>query len=166
MAATANPKLPRIVLLDVKTPLSIGKEIEVIKADTERSWINPILLYIRDGILPEDRKQARKLKCRAARYTMLDGMLYHQGFTLPLLRCLDVEEADYVLREIHEGICSNHSGVRTLAFKAIRQGYFWPTIHQDAKGITKSCKACQSFSDIPAQPPEKLTVMSSPWPFA
>ena len=30
------------------------------------------------------------------------------------------EEADYVLREIHERICSNHSGARTLAFKALR----------------------------------------------
>ena len=128
--------------------------------------MDPILLYIRDGILPEDRKQARKLKCRAARYTMLDGVLYRRGFTLPLLRCLDVEEADYVLREIHEGICGNYSGVRTLAFKVLRQGYFWPTMHQDAKEMTKSCKACQSFLDIPAQPLEKLTAMSSPWPFA
>ena len=39
-------------------------------------------------------------------------------------------------------------------------------MHQDAKEMTRSCKACQSFSDIPAQPPEKLTTMSSPRPFA
>ena len=83
-----------------------------------------ILLYIRDGILIEDIKQARKLKCRAARYTVLNGLLYYRGFTLPLLRYLNVEEADYVLREIQEGICSNHSRVRSLAFKALRQRYF------------------------------------------
>ena len=78
-----------------------------------------ILSYIRDGILPEDRKQAMRLKCRAARYTLLDGVLYRRGFTLPMLRCLDDEEDNYVLREIHEGICGNHSRVRTLAFKML-----------------------------------------------
>ncbi|XP_024039207.1 uncharacterized protein LOC112097847 [Citrus clementina] len=115
---------------------------------------------------PKDKRQARKLKCRAARYTLLDEVLYHRGFTLPLLRCVNDEEADYVLREIHEGICGNHSGARTLAFKALRQGYFWPTMHQDAKKMAKNCKTCQSFSEVPAQPPEKLTTMTSPWPFA
>ena len=39
-------------------------------------------------------------------------------------------------------------------------------MHQDAKGMVKNCRVCQSFSDIPAQPPERLTVMSSPWPIA
>ena len=71
-----------------------------------------------------------------------------------------------MLREIHEGICDNHSGTSTLAFKALLQGYFSPTMHQDAKGMAKNCKVCQNFSEIPAQPPERLTAMSSPWPFA
>ena len=44
-------------------------------------------------------KQARKLKCRATRYTFLDGILYRREFTLPLLRCLDDEEANYMLRK-------------------------------------------------------------------
>ena len=104
----------------MRTSPSIRKEVEVMRISTEESWMDPILLYIRDGILPEDKRQARKLKCRAARYMLLDRVLYCRGFTLPLLRCLDDEEADYVLREIHEGICGNHSGVRTLTFKALQ----------------------------------------------
>ena len=128
--------------------------------------IRPIIQTTRSNQSPENRKQARKLKYRAARYTLLDGLLYHRGFTLPLLRYLDDEEANYVLREIHEGICRNHSRVRTLAFKALRQGYFWPTMHQDAKGIAKNCKVYQSFSYVPVWPPERLTAMSSPWPFS
>ena len=161
MAAIANPKLPKSVPLEVRTSPSIGEEAEVMRISTEESLMDPILAYIRDGVLPEDKRQARKLKCRAARYTLLDEVLYRRGFTLPLLRCVDDEEADYVLREIHEGICGNHSGARTLAFKALRQGYFWPTMHQDAKKMAKNCKTCQSFSEVPAQPPEKLTTMTS-----
>ena len=41
------------------------------------------------------------------------------------------------------------------------KGIFWPTMHQDAKRMTKTCKVCKSFSDVPTQPPERLTAMSS-----
>ncbi|KAH9802826.1 Ribonuclease H [Citrus sinensis] len=165
MAAITDPKLPKSVPLEVRISPSIGEEVEVMRVSTRESWMDLIRAYVRDGVLPEDKRQARKLKCRAARYTLLDEVLYRRGFTLPLLRCVDDEEADYVLREIHEGICGNHSGARTLAFKALRQGYFWPTMHQDAKTMAKNCKTCQSFSEVPVQPPEKLTTMTSPWPF-
>ena len=158
MATIADRKLPKSIPLEVKTSPSIREEVEVIRMSTERSWIDQILSYIRDSILSEDRKQTRKLKCRATRYTLLDGVLYRQGFTLPILRCLDGEEANYVLREIHEGVCSNQSRAKTLAFKALWQGYFWPTMHQDAKGITKNCRVCQNFSDVPAQQANRYVI--------
>ena len=88
MAAMADLKLSKSVPLEVRTSPSIGEEVEVMRVSTKNSWMDPILSYIRDGTLPEDREQARKLKCRAARYTLLDGILYCRGFTLPLLRCL------------------------------------------------------------------------------
>lgn len=79
---------------------------------------------------------------------------------------MDEDDADYVLREVHEGVCGTHYGVSSLAYKALRQGYFWPTMHHDAQEKTKSCKSCQSFANFPAQSPEKLTVMTSSWSFA
>ncbi len=63
MAATADPKLPRSVPLEVRTSSSIGEEAEVMGVDNKRSWINPIISYVCDDILPVDRKQARMLKC-------------------------------------------------------------------------------------------------------
>lgn len=75
--------------------------MEVIGVDARASWIDPNISYIRYGSLPMDKKQARKLKCQVARYTLLDGMLYRRGFTLPLLQCLDDEEANYMVQEIH-----------------------------------------------------------------
>ena len=38
-------------------------------------------------------------------------------------------------------------------------------MREDAKNMVKSCDKCQRFAKIPHLPPEKLTVMSSPWPF-
>ena len=76
MTAIVDPKLPKSVPLEVRTSPSIGEEVEVMRVSTEESWMDPILVYIRDSILPEDKRQARKLKCRAVRYTLLDGVLY------------------------------------------------------------------------------------------
>ncbi|GJW27229.1 reverse transcriptase domain-containing protein [Tanacetum coccineum] len=42
-------------------------------------------------------------------------------------------EANYVIREIHNGSCGMHVGPRAVVRKAMRQGYYWPTMHADAK---------------------------------
>ncbi|GKU89881.1 hypothetical protein SLEP1_g3957 [Rubroshorea leprosula] len=37
-------------------------------------------------------------------------------------------EAEYTLREVHEGVCGSHIGARNLAHKVLKQGYYWPNI--------------------------------------
>jgi hypothetical protein len=61
---------------------------------------------------------------KARRFTMVNGMLYKRGFTLPLLKCVSPEEGNYILQEIHEGICGSHSGARVLAHKTVRAGFY------------------------------------------
>ncbi|KAH9684964.1 Ribonuclease H [Citrus sinensis] len=121
MAALADPKMPKLVPLEVKTNLSIEQSLEVMQIEQKGSWMDPIVLYIRDGVLPPDKLRARKIRAQASRYTMIDGVLYRRGYTLPFLRCLDEDDADYVLREVHKGICENHSGGRSLAHKPFAQ---------------------------------------------
>ncbi|KAK3005556.1 hypothetical protein RJ639_016354 [Escallonia herrerae] len=95
----------------------------------------------------------------------MDGSSNTSG-SVPYLRCLTPSEANYPLREVHEGICGQHLGVRALAQKVLRQGYYWPTMHRDALDYTKKCDACQCFSLIPKQSPSPLSSLSSPIPFA
>uniref|UniRef100_A0A2N9H4Y6 Uncharacterized protein n=1 Tax=Fagus sylvatica TaxID=28930 RepID=A0A2N9H4Y6_FAGSY len=76
------------------------------------------------------------------------------------------KEANYVIREVHEGICGNHSGARALAHKLTRAGYYWPSLLHDATQYVKTCDKCQRFANIPRAPPEEITPMTSPWPFA
>ena len=47
---------------------------------------------------------------------------------MPYLKCVNKEEVKYILEEIHEGVCEDHVGLRSLVSKVIRTGYFWPTI--------------------------------------
>ena len=125
-----------------------------------------IVLYLKDGKLPEGKDEAKKLRVRAARYVLMDKVLYKRGFSQPYLRCLAPDETNYVLREVHEGAYGNHSGARSLIHKVVCAGYYWPTVQADAKAYVKVCDQCQQFSNVPKQPSEYLTPMKAPWPFA
>ena len=94
------------------------------------------------------------------------GVLYRRGFLRPYLWCLNREEVDYVMREVHEGICGNHSGAQSLVHKLIRAGYYWPTMLKDAQAYVKAYNKCQRFSNLIKQPSKELTPMTAPWPFA
>ena len=132
---------------------------EVQQIEGEENWMTPIVVYLKEGRLLEDKDEVRKLRIKASKYVLIDEVLYKRGFSQPYLRCLAPDESNYVLSEIHEGLCGNHSGVRTLVHKVIRVGYYWPTIQADAKTYVKVCDQCQRFSNIPRQPSEYLTLM-------
>jgi len=40
------------------------------------------------------------------------------------LRCVEEEEAKYVLEVVHRGICDDHMGAKSLVRKIIKAGYF------------------------------------------
>ncbi|GKV18271.1 hypothetical protein SLEP1_g28676 [Rubroshorea leprosula] len=130
------------------------------------SWTDPILSFLRDGIVPADGQEAMKLRRKASRYTLVDGVLYKRSFSLPLLRCLNPYETEYALREVHEGVCGSHVGARTLAHKVLRQGYYWPNMYKDATQFVQRCQKCQFFAHLIHQPVEELTTLVAPWPFA
>ena len=105
--------------------------------------MTPIISYFKDGKLPEGKDEAKKLRVKAARYVLINEVLYKRGFSQPYLRCLTPNEANYVLREIHEGACGNHSEARSLIHKVVRAGYYWPTVQANAKAYVKVCDQCQ-----------------------
>ena len=92
----------------------------------------------------------------------MNGKLYGQGYAMPDLRCLRLDEAEYIMREIHKDVCSNHSGKRSLAQKALRQGYYWPTMQKDSIELVQKCDKCQRYAHVLKQP---LSTIVSPWPF-
>ena len=86
-------------------------------------------------------------------------------FFTPILKCIAGKDTEYVLREVHEGICGNHIGARALAGKVLRQGYYWPTILRDATDLVRICKICQEHAKISRLPYEPFISIISPWPF-
>ncbi|GJY81826.1 reverse transcriptase domain-containing protein [Tanacetum coccineum] len=101
--------------------ISAAEVLEIVeeKGDT---WMNPTFKYLSDGTLPAEGKKVRAVK-----------RSFH---------------ANYVLREIHEGSCNMHVGTRSVMAKALRIGYYLPTMHEDARKLIQACKDCQ-FQDNP-----------------
>ncbi|WP_374695624.1 integrase zinc binding domain-containing protein [Areca yellow leaf disease phytoplasma] len=71
------------------------------------------------------------------------------------MKCLIPSDADYALREVHEGICAIIRG-RSLAYKIIRQGYYWPTMQKDAADFVRRCDSCQRYANIQRRPASQL----------
>ncbi|XP_012851807.1 PREDICTED: uncharacterized protein LOC105971499 [Erythranthe guttata] len=112
----------KVTLLTSPQPeITSPTEVQYTEED-EPCWFTPILKYLKKRELLADPTEARKLKTRAARFVIVGEELYKRGFSSPYLKCLDPTTADYVLREVHEGICGNHLSGRTLALKLLRQG--------------------------------------------
>ncbi|RVW62086.1 hypothetical protein CK203_058942 [Vitis vinifera] len=169
---TASLPIKEVILLPIHvqvnpsvTETSTCNTIEANQAD-DQEWTEDIISYLRTSTLPEEPKQAHKIRVQAARFTLIEGHLYKQSFTGPYLRCLNHSKALYVLAELHEGVCGNHSGGRSLAHKAHSQGYYWPTMKKDAAAYVRKCDKCQRHAPIPHVPSETLKPISGPWPFA
>ncbi|KAL5567021.1 hypothetical protein UlMin_030185 [Ulmus minor] len=138
---------------------------EITTIDASDSWMTPIVSYLTSDELPEDRNEARRLRAKAARFTIHDGKLLKRSFSGPYLRCVTPIEASHVLSELHDGECGNHSGGRSLANRALTAGYYWPTMRSDSTSHVKRCDSCQRFAAVSHLPPEQLRPILSPWPF-
>ncbi|KAL0294805.1 UNVERIFIED_CONTAM: hypothetical protein Sradi_6867400 [Sesamum radiatum] len=97
---------------------------EVLTGDALPSWKDGIEAYLKTGTLPQDPKEARAIRVRAGKFTLIGGELYKRGFSQPYLKCINQDKVEYVLREIHEGSCGNHSGGRALSSKALSKATF------------------------------------------
>ncbi|XP_022856703.1 uncharacterized protein LOC111377807 [Olea europaea var. sylvestris] len=146
LASSVNSELLNIVPIEHLSKPSTFEGEELLWTEVTPLWTQPIMAYLKEQTLPASRSEARKLRRRAAHFVLHEGTLYKRGFASPLLRCVGGEEATYVLREIHEGICGNHSGGTALAHK--------------------KCDKCQRFSNVQRQPAQSLSIVTSPWPFA
>jgi hypothetical protein len=100
------------------------REVMMLGQDWRESYID----FIRDHRLPagmdaRSTEVARVMR-RSKGFVLVDDKLYRHGARSGvLMKCVTKEDGYDILREIHEGVCSNHAASRTLVGKAYRAGF-------------------------------------------
>ncbi|XP_056690031.1 uncharacterized protein [Spinacia oleracea] len=144
LASSASCDTPRHVFWKLKDKRSIEQELcapMVAILDRSSTWMDPIIAYKLD-------------------------VLYKKSFSRPLLRRVNPEKGKEILDDLHQGLCSSHIGGRALAEKALRTGYYWPTLREDVLAMVQKCDKCQRFAHLIHRPAHPLTPIMSPIPFA
>ncbi|GJU17150.1 reverse transcriptase domain-containing protein [Tanacetum coccineum] len=107
IASTSFAHLSKQVLVEELKEKSISAvEVLAVVEEEGDTWMTPIFKYLMDGTLPVEVKKARAVKRKSWRFSIINGTLYKKSFLGPWLRCVGPLQANYVLREIHEGSCS------------------------------------------------------------
>ncbi|GFZ11140.1 hypothetical protein Acr_22g0005380 [Actinidia rufa] len=107
------------------------------------SSMDPVVNYLQSDKLLDDKREAHKLKIKAARFWISpSGDLYKRSYQGPYMLCVHPSLVEDVLYEIHEGMCGVHSGGRSLAHRALSKGYWWPYMQKDAQVYVRKCNKC------------------------
>lgn len=129
--------------------------------------MNPIIDFLVDDRVPDNEKEANKIRKVAARYCLSkDRKLYRRSFGGPYLLCLHPEKVGQLLAELHERVCGSDVGGQSLVHQAMTQGFWWPQMQKDVVEYVRKYEQCQKHAPLIHQPAGHLNPISSPWPFA
>jgi hypothetical protein len=108
-----------------------GKQINVVASELEHDeWYYDIVYYLNKLTCPYhlvDYKR-RVLRLNTMRYFLTEEGLGWKNPDQVLLRCVNQEEAEKLLKELHSKYCGGNFVARTTAHKILRARYYWPTL--------------------------------------
>ena len=129
--------------------------------------MDPIIYFLAEDQLPNDEKEASKVRRVAARcWLSTDRKLYRRSFGGPHLLCLHPKKVNEFLVELHDRVCGSHVRGCSLAHQVMTQGFWWPQMRKDAAEYARKCELCQKHARLIHQPAGHLNPVSSAWPFA
>ena len=133
-----------------------------------KPWYFDIKRYLQSREYPESATEndKRMLRRLASGFVLNGDVLYKRNHDMVLLRCVDANEAESILQEVHEGTFGTHMNGHSMARKILRAGYFWMTMENDCCKHVRKCQKCQIYADNINVSPNALNVLSAPWPFS
>ena len=112
-------------------------------------WMDPIIEFLAEDRMPDNKSKANKIRQVASRYWLtVDRKLYRRSFGGPYLLCLHLGKLDELLAELHKGVCGSHAGGRSLAHRAMTQGFWWPKMRNDATEYVRKCERCRKHAHL------------------
>ena len=131
LATSSSQSLPQVILVeDLCKPTKVkGDGVHVHQIRVGPSWMDFIVLFLKEDVLPENKFETDKVRSKTPRFWLSeDQKLYKRSFSGPYLLCIHTEAIELLLEKLHEGICGSHTGRRSLSHRVLTQGYWWPNI--------------------------------------
>ena len=109
------------------------------------SWYNDLKYYLTHKRSPNhfDARKKQDLRLKSSQYQLTDGVLFQYNYEIFLLRCLEKDDSEHILIELHDGLTSGHFSGEATTHKVLRAGYYWPTLFKDAHAHARKCQICQ-----------------------
>lgn len=105
--------------------------------------MDPIVSFLMDETLPDDKAKVEKAQRKAPRYWLLEEKkLYKQSYLGPYLLYIHPEAVETLLEELHEVICGIHTRGRSLSHRVLTQGYWWQSIQKSSQEYVKKYDKC------------------------
>jgi hypothetical protein len=109
-----------------------------------KPWYYDIKRFIQDRKYPPRATENEKKYIRrmAFQFFLSEEILYKRTHDATLLRCVDAEEANRLIQEMHAGLMGAHANGPFLAWKIMRAGYYWLTMERDCIIHVQTCHKC------------------------
>ena len=117
LATSSAQDLPQVILVEdlCNHTEADRKMVQVHQIRVGPSWMDSIVMFLKEDVLPEDKSETKKIRRKAPRFWLFeDQKLYMRSFSGSCLLCVYPEAVELILEELHEGICGNHTGERSL----------------------------------------------------
>lgn len=133
LASSLVEDVPRLIKVEVvKEPSIEAKVKNFIISMPKPCCMDLIVEFLTENRLPNDVKEAERVQRVSARFWLFgDHRLHRRSFGGPFLLCLYPSKIDEILTELHEGVYSSHVGGRSLAHRAMTQGFWSPKMLKD-----------------------------------
>ena len=98
---------------DLCKPTKVGGDkVHVHQIRVGPSWMDSIVLFLKEDVLPKSKFEADKVRKKAPRFWLSeDQKLYKRSFFSPYLLCIHLEVVELLLEKLHEEICGSYTGV-------------------------------------------------------
>lgn len=131
-----------------ETSMVLTEQQEVRNDAGPKNWMDDMKSFLLGNGYPQglDRTKRRQYRLQSIPCVMIDGILFRRDFNGALLRCINIDQAEKIVKELHDGPDGGHFSTRTTAIKIMRAGYYWPSFVHDCHRYVRKCEKCTFFS--------------------
>ena len=103
--------------------------------------LRPMILFLEDGELAEDPKQAKLLTVEKSQYALIEGVLYHVAHDGLLCVIPPSAERQQLFWTLHAGKLGGHLREAKIV-STLSKHYWWSHMRRDVTAWCKSCLTC------------------------